>query len=145
MRLFFTFGLEPSRKPRVTRTSNTTMDEAQPSGKILGGTEGIGTVTPQMIEKRAREIARSDGRAQANDLDRARAREELTGVASGLEKPPTREEPGRDWGMPLVSSGEKAPTVRPEDNENIPEKLIQEGIEEADRDQRSSSTQSSDS
>jgi hypothetical protein len=38
--------------------------------------------------------------------------------------------------MPLVSSGEKAPTVAPEDEDNIPEKLIQEGVEEADHDQR---------
>jgi hypothetical protein len=112
------------------------MDEPQP-GKILRGTKGIGTVTPQMIEERAREIARGDGRPQPNDLDRTLAREELTGAVS--VKPPTREEPGRDWGMPLVSSGEKAPTVRPEDDENIPEKLIQEGIEEADHDQRSKS------
>ena len=101
-------------------------------------------MTPQMIEERAREIAHSDGRAQPNDLDRTRAREELTGATSGSEKPPTREEPGRDWEMPLVSSGEKVPTVRPEDEENIPEKLIQEGIEEADHDQRSSSGQTSD-
>ena len=121
------------------------MDEAKPTeGKILRGTEGLGTVTPQMIEERAREIAHSDGRAQPNDLDRTRAREELTGATSGSEKPPTREEPGRDWEMPLVSSGEKVPTVRPEDEENIPEKLIQEGIEEADHDQRSSSGQTSD-
>ena len=35
------------------------MDEKQFKGKILRGTEGIGTVTPQMIEKRAQEIARS--------------------------------------------------------------------------------------
>ena len=114
------------------------MDEAQ-QGKILRGTEGVGTVSPQMIEERAREIARGDGRAQSNDLDRARAREELTGATPDSEKPPTREEPGRDWGMPLVSSGEKAPTVRPEDDENIPDKLIQEGVDEADHDQRSSS------
>jgi hypothetical protein len=113
------------------------MEEAQPRAKIVRGTEGVGTVTPQMIEDRAREIARGDGRTQTNDLDRTRAREELTGGTSGSEKPPTREEPGRDWGMPLVSSGEKAPTVRPEDEQNIPEKLIQEGIEEADHDQRS--------
>jgi len=46
--------------------------------------------------------------------------------------------------MPLVSSGEKAPTVRPEDEGNIPEKLIQEGVEEADHDQRSSSGQTSE-
>jgi len=89
-----------------------------------------------MIEERSREIARSDGRAQPNDLDRIRAREELTGPTSGSEKLPTREEPGRDWQMPLVSTGEKAPIVRPEDDENIPEKLIQEGVEEADHDQR---------
>lgn len=115
------------------------MDATHSSGKIISGTEGIGTVTPQMIEKRAREIARTDGRTQANDLDRSRAREELTGAASDSERAPTREEPGRDWQMPLVSTGEKAPIVRPEDDENIPEKLIQEGVEEADHDQRLSS------
>ena len=115
------------------------MDETYSSGKIISGTEGIGIVTPQMIEKRAREIARTDGRTQANDLDRSRAREELTGAASDSERATTREEPGRDWQMPLVSTGEKAPTVRPEDDENIPEKLIREGVEEADHDQRLSS------
>ena len=113
------------------------MNEAQPpSGKILRGTDGLGTVTSQMIEERAREIACSDGRSQPNDLDRTRAREDLIGFTSGSEKVPTREEPGRDWQMPLVSTGEKAPTVRPEDDENIPQKLIQEGIAEADHDQR---------
>jgi len=111
------------------------MNQGQ-QGKILSGTAGIGAVSEQMIEERARQIARGDGRAQPNDLDRDQARHELTGVSSGAEKTPTREEPGRDWGMPLVSSGEKAPTLRPEDDANIPEKLIQEGIEEADRDQR---------
>jgi hypothetical protein len=120
------------------------MDEASPKGKILRGTEGLGTVTPQLVEERAREIARSDGREQPNDLDLTHAREELTGAASSSEKSATREEPGRDWGMPLVSSGEKAPTVRPEDEENIPEKLIQEGVDEADHDQRSSSGQNSE-
>ena len=115
-------------------------DETQPTtGKISRGTEGLGTVTQKMIEKRAREIARTDGRAQPNDLDRTRAREDLTGATSASEKPPTQEKPGRDWQMPLVSTGEKAPTVRPEDDENIPEKLFQEGIEEADHDQRLSS------
>jgi hypothetical protein len=126
------------------RSLNATMDEASPEGKILRGTEGLGTVTPQLVEKRAREIARSDGREQPNDLDLTRAREELTGATSSSEKSATREEPGRDWGMPLVSSGEKAPTVRPEDEENIPEKLIQQGIDEADHDQRSSSAQNSE-
>ena len=94
------------------------------------------TVTLQMIEDRAREIALSDGRVEPNDLDRSNAREELTGATPGSEKTPTAEEPGHDWEMPLVSTGEKAPTVRPEDDANIPDELIKEGIEEADHDQR---------
>jgi hypothetical protein len=117
-----------------------TMDELQQRGKIVRGTEGLGTVTPQMIEERAREIARTDGRSHPNDLDRTSAREELIGATAGSQKRPTREEPGRDWQMPLVSTGEKAPKVRPEDDENIPEKLVREGVEEADHDQRLSSS-----
>ena len=100
-------------------------------------------MTSQMIEERAREIALSDGRGHPNDLDRTRAREDLVGAISSSEKPPTREDPGRDWGMSLVSSGEKAPTMRPEDDENIPEKLTQEGVDEADYDQRKRSGETS--
>lgn len=121
------------------RTLITAMNEAQPREKILRGTEGVGTVTVQMIEERAREIAHSDGRAQTNDLDRTRAREELIGPTSGSERPPTRKDAGRDWQMPLVSTGEKAPTVRAEDEKDMPAKLIEEGLEEADHDQRVSS------
>jgi len=73
-----------------------------------------------MIEERASEIARSDGRPQSNDVDRTRASEELTGPTP--EKPSTTEEPETDWYTPLGSSGEKAPTVRPEDEENVSEK-----------------------
>ena len=121
------------------------MNEAlPPSGKILRGSKGLGTVTSQMIEERAREIARSEGRSQPNDLDRTYAREQLTGATSESEKLPTREEPGRDWQMPLVSTGEKAPTVRPEDDENIVEKLVEEGIEEADHDQRLSAARNTE-
>jgi len=113
------------------------MDKAQP--KILRGTEGLGTVTPQMIDERAREIASGDGRAEVNDLDRTRASEELVGPTSRSEQLRTVGEPDRDWYTPRGSSGEKVPTVRPEDEENIPEKLVQEGIDEADHDQRSKS------
>jgi len=112
------------------------MEEPHSKGKILRRTEGVGTVTPQMIEERAREMACSDGRARPNDLDRTRAREQLTGPTSDSQKRPTRAEPGRDWQMPPVSTGEKAPAVRPEDDENIPEKLVREGVEEAEHDQR---------
>jgi hypothetical protein len=113
------------------------MDEAQ--SKTFRGTEGL--VTPQMIEERAHEIARADERAEANDLDRTRAREDLT---AGSEQPSTVGEPDRDWYTPLGSSREKRSTVRPGDEKNIPEKLSQKGIEEADCDQRSRSGETGD-
>lgn len=111
-----------------------------PHSKIIDGTAGVGTVSPQMIDERACEIAHSEGRARPNDLDRTRAREEFTGATSESEQPPTKQDSGRGWGMPLVSSGEKAPTVRPEDDGNIPDELIGQGIDEADHDQRRQSS-----
>lgn len=131
-------SLESNRKQHSKRILNTIMNEAQPKGKIVRGTEGLGTVTREMIDERANEIARGDGREEANDLDRTRAREDLTGSTSSSE-PRTVSEPAADWYTPRGSSGEKTPAVRPEDEANIPEKLVQEGIEEADHDQRSKS------
>jgi hypothetical protein len=61
-------------------------------------------VSPQMIEERAREIARSDGRAQPNDLDRICAREELIAPTSGSEQPATRKEPGQRKGLRRAES-----------------------------------------
>jgi hypothetical protein len=110
-------------------------EEESGKGKILRGTKGIGNVTPEMIEERAREIARADGRETANDLDRSHAREDFIGSTSAPEKPAT-EEPIEDWYTPRGSSGQQTPTVRPEDEENIPDTLIREGVEEADHDQR---------
>jgi hypothetical protein len=99
------------------------MDKTHSRGKILHGTEGMGTVMLQMIEKRARKIARCDGRKHPNGLDQIRAREELIGATPGSEKRPTRKEPRGDCEIPLVSTGEKASTVRPEDDENLSAKL----------------------
>ena len=107
-----------SREQHLARTK--TMDETQPKGKILRGIEGVGTLMPEMIDQRVRQIARCDGRAEANDLDRTRASEDLSG---GSEQSRTVGEPDPDWYTPLGSSNEKAPTVRPEDEENIPKKL----------------------
>jgi hypothetical protein len=114
------------------------MNEAKTKGKILRGSEGVGTVIQEMIEERAHEIARNEGRAEANDPDRSRANEDQTGSTSAPEQPTTVSEPDPDWYTPRGSSGEKVPKVRPEDDENIPEKLVREGIEEADHDTRGS-------
>ena len=47
------------------------MNEPQPPvGKIISGLDGLGTVTPEMVEQRARELAKTDGRTQPNEADR---------------------------------------------------------------------------
>jgi hypothetical protein len=118
------------------------MDHTQK--KILRGTQELETVTPQTISERASEIARSEGRPEANDLDRTRAREELTGSTSNSEESRTVGETDSDWYTPLGSSREKGPTVRPEDEEKLPKKLFPKGVEEADSDQRSRSGETDD-
>ena len=112
------------------------MNEAQTKGKILRRTEGGGTVTQETTEERANVIARNEGRAEANDPDRSRANEDQTGSTSAPEQPTTVSEPDADWYTPRGASGEKVPKVRPEDDENIPEKLVREGSGEAEHDTR---------
>ena len=102
--------------------------------------EGLGTPTPGMVEERAYEIARMDGRNQPNDLDREKARADLTGKPDPLQSTETKEDPGRDWEMPLVSSGEQVPTVPPDDETRVQEVLAEQGVEEADYDQRKASS-----
>jgi len=41
-----------------------------------------------------------------------------------------------EWDQPPGSSGGPAPTVQPDDEAGLDEELVNEGVEEADRDQR---------
>jgi len=108
-------------------------------GRIAYGPEGIGPVTLEMVQERALELAKADGRREPNDKDRFTAREELLGA--GQEPlPPEAAEPAVEnltsWDEPPEASGSRAPQVLPEDDANIPKRLVEEGLEEADHDQR---------
>lgn len=105
----------------------------------MDGSEGLGTVTPEMVETRAVEIARTDGRTQANDGDRAQAKHELQGLDTEVTGPETVDpelENVTEWNDSPADHGTKVPEVLPEDEANIAEVLIQEGMEEADHNQR---------
>jgi hypothetical protein len=105
-------------------------------GRISGRFNGLGTVTPSMVEQRAREIALINGRPaedfSENDLEQAQA--ELTG-ASALEEQ-REEEPGaraatlRDV-IPGTSGHKVAPKL-PSDEQRMAEQLVQEGVDEAE-------------
>jgi hypothetical protein len=108
----------------------------QPTGRIEIGGRGTGEFDEADLAKRAAEIARMDGRNGTNKADWTQAQEELQGISTSF--PPESSEAVasvHDWNDPgsVGHRGHKNPL---EDEYPAVESLINEGLEEADRDQR---------
>jgi hypothetical protein len=107
--------------------------------EIHGG--GAGEISNADIERRAAEIARMDGRIDVTDHDRFHARNELS--SSGAPPPDEFDETIANvqaWDESPASHGHRAPRIGPDDEISATETLINEGLEEADRDQRLSAS-----
>lgn len=114
-------------------------DTAGPIGKIVTGSDGLGTVTQEMVDERARELARTDGRTEANESDRLQAKEELLGPGADTTGPEAGGEGLEQvtaWDDSPADHGSQSRDILPEDEANIAEVLVQEGLEEAEHDQR---------
>lgn len=107
------------------------------AGKISNHFQGLGTVTREMVERRAKELAIINGRAP-NDFtenDWTQAKHEMLGdenFDAGEEESVaavTRwdEEPG--------TSGHQVEKFSPPDEQTFAERLVEEGVEEAEHDQ----------
>lgn len=105
-------------------------------GRISGGFNGIGTVTPDMVEQRAREIALINGRAaeEFNEADLEEAKAELTGAGALDEQREEESAPGVGSLRDVVpgSAGHKNEAKLPSDEQRVPEQLVQEGVDEAE-------------
>lgn len=106
-------------------------------GKVGQRSEGLGSISPALVTRRAEEIALGDGRRPEDytDEDWNQALEELRFEAphnSGEENSLAAVTPTGD--VPS-SSGHQAPKYGSEDEETIAEDLVQEGIDEAVRDE----------
>src|ERR1051325_1293023 len=105
-------------------------------GRISGRFNGLGTVTPEMVEQRAREIALINGRAAEdfNEADLEEAHGELTGAVVLSEQ--RDEEPGPAAGTlrDIVpgTSGHKSEPKMASDDQRVAEQLVQEGVDEAE-------------
>lgn len=111
-------------------------------GRIQIHGAGVGELSNADLERRAREIAHMDGRTAANAADRAHARDEL--VNSGPPPAPEADETDQPvllWSEAAGSIGHQAPRIGPEDEISPVEQLINEGLEEAERDQRLSASE----
>ena len=98
----------------------------------------MGAPTPELIEKRAREIALIDERNpdEFSDADWEQARRELLGMATGgaPEETPDNSGATEEWEVVRSDSGHRAPRAGVDDDEMLGEKLVAGGVEEATHD-----------
>jgi hypothetical protein len=100
---------------------------------------GIGTVTSEMVEARARELAAINGRpsSEPSQADYQQAKRELTGEAEMDPQQESRESDG--WDPVLGSTGRKAAESLGEDEDaegrSESAQMFEEGISEAEHDQ----------
>jgi hypothetical protein len=114
-------------------------------GRFIQHGEGLGTVTEEMVQKRARELALISGRQNVLDSDTEQARRELLGEER-LNPPPTRAESlpeDQRWDPVPASTGEKTPVTPPPDEQTFAERLVEEGVEDAEQDQMVKATKQS--
>jgi hypothetical protein len=115
--------------------SNNPLDE----GRISEDGRPVGTVTVDMVLARARELAIINGRSphKVLDTDLEQARRELTGEGDKDPEEATIESlpESERWDPVPGSSGQQVPTVPLVDESVENEKLVQEGVDEAEHDQ----------
>jgi hypothetical protein len=108
-------------------------------GRISNHSQPVGTVTYDMVRQRAREIAITNGRSpgEVSDLDVDQARRELT----TLEEEPVSDQiaealpESERWDPVPGSVGKSAPNAFKDEEQTDNERLIQEGMEDAEHDQ----------
>ena len=116
-------------------------------GRLSYRGKGLGTVTKDMVMKRAREIAVINGRSPKNilDSDVDEAQRELLGEDE-MKPSPTAEEnlpEDKRWDPIGASEGRKAPTVPAQDEQTDAEKIYDEGVADAEHDQEIEATRES--
>ena len=118
-------------------TASPNQDRPWP-GRVESHGEGLGPVTPELVERRAQELARIEGRSLDNvtDGDRERARRELRGedaTAPEIEAPESLpDDIARAPDDLLASRGQVAPDARAADEQKLPAEEAEEGVREAE-------------
>jgi len=114
------------------------------TGRLSDHGHGLGTVTEAMVLKRARELAVINGRDenQVLDSDLDQARRELTSEERlDPERTPAEKLPEENRWEPVPECvGHQQPAVPAPDEQTFAEKLVEEGVEDAEHDQVLSAT-----
>jgi len=114
------------------------------SGRISDHAHGLGSVTGEMVTQRARELAFINGRdGKVTEEDWLQAKDELSGFQGPDELP--AEEPIADltqWDETPATTGHLVENSPSSDDETDAERLIHEGMEEANHDRMLKGSQS---
>lgn len=105
-------------------------------GRFTAHGRGLGTVTEEMVRRRARELAVINGRedGQVLDIDLDEARRELLGRERVNPTPDATETLSEEdrWHEVPEESGHKVEPVIPADEQTFAETLVEEGLEDAE-------------
>ena len=114
-------------------------EHSHPAGKISLHGDGLGAPSPDMVEKRAREIALIAERDpdEFTDADWDQARRELLGnqPPSPPEETEQNAEVVEEWNVVAASTGHRARRSGDDEEESLGEQLVTDGVEEAAHDQ----------
>jgi len=105
---------------------------SSPKGSRRQGKITQTAITPKLVARRARELARINGRDRANKDDIEQARRELSGAIH-----PTRTDrtvQTTPWDPTPSDTGTQAEKMLPQDDQQRKE-LVEEGVDEAEHDQ----------
>jgi hypothetical protein len=113
-------------------------------GKVESHARGLGTVTPEMVTERARELAlinrRPDDKPTPEDWQEAKR--ELTRGNSGHD--PFEDVPvSKRWDPVPGSPARRADNMPADDEQTVAETLVESGVEEAEHDQMVEGTRES--
>ncbi len=129
-------------KSAMRRFSREGRMNNDPFQRIQTHGAGTGEFSEVDIERRAREIAQTDGRSEPGEHDRVRAIEDL-----GHPGPPASpeadesESPVGSWSKGPASRPHEGVHVSPDDEQMAVERLVEQGVEEDDHDLRVSATE----
>jgi hypothetical protein len=106
--------------------------------RLKAGSPGLGHASQVEIERRAKELALTDGRETYSDADLALAAAELAGGGTTAEAPEADAdlEQVTVWDEPPTQTGHLVSPPPLEDESAIAEQLVDDGLEEADHDIR---------
>lgn len=102
--------------------------------KILEHSGGLGTPSMGSVRQRAEELALIAGHTEVRDEDLQQAHQELHGGHSTLSNDSSDDEMAQsvsERDMVAVSIGHHVQNIRPEDDVNVVEELVAEGMDEA--------------